>query len=55
MPEGGGREPCDHVWEEHSGEKTGTHGTMLCVSKEWQGGQCGWSHRDQRFLMTYNN
>lgn len=47
MPEGGGREPCDHVWEEHSGEKQEHMAQCCVVSKEGQGGQCGRSHRDQ--------
>lgn len=40
---------------ENTGENTGTRGAMLCVSQEWRGGQCGWSHGDERFLMTSNN
>ena len=30
-------------------QRVGTHGSMLGVSKEWQGDQRGWSHINEKF------
>ena len=37
--------------QENSGGRKGTCGSMLGVSKESQGGQCGWSREHRGSLM----